>query len=622
MWSAFLGGTWVDLRSGDPDQDKLANSGGWGPERIVRAEVISALLLGARPAEPGRFPGLRLRGAKITGRLDLMGATIGHALVCEHCVFDAPLRFVEATTRTVRIVKSRLVSFNGARMRTEGILNFSGSVIESGVRLDRATIAEVTFRGASVGPDSDGTAIAANGITIDGHLECHDGFTADGTILLHNARLGGSFELSGARITCPQAAALMASEAVIGGRVDGAGMHVEGEVGFRNAQISGILRLSGAQLRNPGGRALSANSLVVGGGVWCGNGFRAEGAVTLVGARLNAYLTFEGAELSHPGGTALRLDRASIGDFDGSGLKVSAGTTSLVGTQVAARVNLKGATLENTTRPALVIEGAGINGTLVLEGLTARGEVRVSSTTIGGAVELKRADLSNPGGVALNLRLLHAAELVLLPELPVEGSVILDQARIVLYRDDPSRWPGQLHLDGLTYETLQPPLPARERLEWLSREPGGFQQQPYEQLASTYNRTGRPGDAVKVLLAKERRQRALKPLVGRVWGALQDVTVAYGYQPWRAVAWLAVLLTVGSIVYGLHPPLPLKAADPPHFNPVIYTLDLLLPIVDLGQKHSRNPAGAAQWLSYLLVLAGWILATTVATGIARVLRRQ
>ena len=55
---------------------------------------------------------------------------------------------------------------------------------------------------------------------------------------------------------------------------------------------------------------------------------------------------------------------------------------------------------------------------------------------------------------------------------------------------------------------------------------------------------------------------------------------------------------------------------------MIYTLDLLLPVVDLGQKHAFNPGGAEQWLSYALIAAGWLLVTTVAAGAARVLSRR
>jgi hypothetical protein len=110
--------------------------------------------------------------------------------------------------------------------------------------------------------------------------------------------------------------------------------------------------------------------------------------------------------------------------------------------------------------------------------------------------------------------------------------------------------------------------------------------------------------------------------LARTWSLLQDVTIGYGYQPWRAVAWLAILLAAGSITFAVAPPPPLGASTAPHFNSVIYTLDLLLPVVDLGQKHAFNPGGAEQWFSYLLVAAGWVLVTTVAAGAARVLSRR
>ena len=54
---------------------------------------------------------------------------------------------------------------------------------------------------------------------------------------------------------------------------------------------------------------------------------------------------------------------------------------------------------------------------------------------------------------------------------------------------------------------------------------------------------------------------------------------------------------------------------------IIYTLDLMLPVVNLGQKYAFNPGGPEQRLSYFLIAAGWTLATTVAAGAARVLQR-
>ncbi|MFF4803244.1 hypothetical protein ACFY1U_33325 [Streptomyces sp. NPDC001351] len=59
----------------------------------------------------------------------------------------------------------------------------------------------------------------------------------------------------------------------------------------------------------------------------------------------------------------------------------------------------------------------------------------------------------------------------------------------------------------------------------------------------------------------------------------------------------------------------------PPFQPAIYTLDLLLRLVDLGQERSYAPTGLTQWAAVALIGMGWLLATTVAAGASRVLRR-
>ena len=102
--------------------------------------MIRALLLGAAEAEPGYAPGVRLRGAWITGRLDVMGAVLTYPLVCEYCYFDEELRFVESSTRTVRIISSHLPALNGTRMRLDGILNLWASEIAGVLRLDQARL--------------------------------------------------------------------------------------------------------------------------------------------------------------------------------------------------------------------------------------------------------------------------------------------------------------------------------------------------------------------------------------------------------------------------------------------------------------------------------------------------
>jgi hypothetical protein len=97
--------------------------------------------------------------------------------------------------------------------------------------------------------------------------------------------------------------------------------------------------------------------------------------------------------------------------------------------------------------------------------------------------------------------------------------------------------------------------------------------------------------------------------------------VGYGYRPRRALAWLGLLLGIGSIVFSIALPPVLQPGVTPHFNGVIYTLDLLLPVVNLGQRQAFNPAGAEQWLPYILIAADWTLDTTVTAAAAPILRR-
>jgi hypothetical protein len=660
LWQAFPRGAWVDLRDGDRD-------------RAIRAEVISALLLGAADREPGYTPGVRIRGARVTGRLDLMGATVTWPLVCEYCYFEEELRFVESVTRTVRIVQSRLPAFNGTRMRLDGILNLWACEITGVLRLDQAKVTgQLCLRDAIIGDAAgpgDGEAVAAFGLTVDGGVEC-TALTTHGSFGMQVATITGGLDLHDARISCPGQWALLVDRGVIGGRLDGDGLRVEGGTRMYNTHIGASLVLRAATLLDPGRLALGGGGLTVAGGVFLTEGFSAEGEVSLIGAELSANLSLRGAVLSNPDGTALELANASVGVCHAPGLSCT-GQANLTGVRIAGDLDLRDAHFTgNVSGPVLSAEGASVGGALILAGVRTQGEVglrtvqvgqrvllmgaqlnnpggvalrlsraqvsadvfgdelvadgriRVAGATIGGELSLKQARISDPAGTALEAAGLHVAELSLRTAEPVQGLVDLQHAQIGILRDDSGSWPAQLSIDGLTYQALEPRLPARQRLGWLNRDPRGHQTQPYEQLAAHYTAIGQPGQAREVMYARERARRQAMPRLARAWSLAQDITVGYGYRPSRAVAWLAALLAAGSITFALHHPPALVPGQAPHFNAVVYTLDLLLPVVDLGQKHAFNPAGAEQWLSYLLVAAGWVLVSTVAAGAARVLTRR
>ena len=668
LWERFPRGAWVNLDDANTGSRDVGTTDPWGPDRMIRAEVIQALLLGADQTDPGFIPGVRLRGARITGRINLTGASIPAFLIYDHCQFDEEILLSECSTGAVRIVNSKFPAFDGTMMRVDGIISLKACSNVAVVRLEQARVTgQVCLADAAIGDNTSTVAVSADGMTVDGDVNCV-GLVTRGAVSMQGIQVTGSIDFTNARITRPGPRALAVGNASIGGRLIGRGLQVVGEALLHDTSVTRV-ELSGAHLHHPGGLALSGGGLVVRGGMFCGNGFTAHGPVSLVGARLGANLNFNKSTLTNPGEVALRLDRATIGNFDGSDLDCS-GWIRLVGARVASDASFERAQIDGGGAHAIVADGMKIDGTLRLAGMRAHGEVtirtgrvgqrliltdaqlvnpsgtalalsrteivsdlfcknirltgatRLTGVRVGGHLDLDQVRLIYPGGKALHGRAMQAGEFSLRPAEPIQGIVDLSHARVGVFRDDPSCWPAELVLDGFIYSAMEPQLPAKVRLNWLGRHNHGQPLQPYEQLAAYYNGLGQPAEARRILYVRERLQRTSQPPLARTWNFLQDVTVAYGYQPWRAAAWFALLLAVGSTIFTINPPPPFQTGAAPHFNAVIYTLDLLLPIVDLGQEHAFNPSGVEQWFSYLLIAAGWVLATTIAAGVARVISRR
>ncbi|MEU8330589.1 hypothetical protein [Micromonospora sp. NPDC048839] len=266
------------------------------------------------------------------------------------------------------------------------------------------------------------------------------------------------------------------------------------------------------------------------------------------------------------------------------------------------------------------LAGMRVGGTMHgHQGLRVDGELRLRRAEVSGEINLTDAVLLNPGGVALGAWGLRAGQLSLLPE-RIDGAVDLRHARVDVLRDDPDRWPAQLLLDGATYTALEPVGTTGERLNWLDRDPAGYRPQPYEHLARFLRQIGHEADARTVLLVRQRRRRRQLSPAGAAWGLLQDGLVGYGYRPTWAALWLLVLTALGTTIFSLNPPA--SGAGGTAFNPLVYTLDLLIPIVNFGQERAFGIGGRAQWLAYVLTAMGWILFTAVAGALTRTFNRS
>jgi hypothetical protein len=352
---------------------------------------------------------------------------------------------------------------------------------------------------------------------------------------------------------------------------------IEGRLWLLNAHLTGELTLTDAVLSHPGDWAVFAGGVVMEGGVFCRR-TTVHGGIRILGAQLNGGLHMEQAQLRRPGGVALLADHAVV-----SGLALS--------------------------------QGFSAEGTVSLRGAQITDQVTFDNAVLRG------------DGTALDCARMQAGVLVFTPAEPPSGLVDLQDARAVAVHDRNGVWPETVRLQGFTYgslhETGAPDTAAVERrVAWVRRQPG-YAAQPYEQLAAWYRQIGHDDDARRVLLAKQRHRRGTLPRPARLWGLLLDVTVGYGYRPWRAGLWLAALVLLGATVFAAHTPHATEPGQVPPFNAVVYTLDLLIPIGGLGQRTSWYwDGGAAAWLSYALIAAGWILTTAVLAGITRTLNRS
>jgi hypothetical protein len=356
-------------------------------------------------------------------------------------------------------------------------------------------------------------------------------------------------------------------------------------------------------------------------------------------------------------GRSITADGLTVGQDLQAEMLESYGELSLRGAQIGVSLSLRGSRLRNpygrrafnapqlTVQRTLYMTAAGLGGSGHTGGTTppygtsntptrgmrvqrfeCEGGVRLDDGRFGDAVDFSQARFVLDVGQELSLRRIQTPELRFLGEPPQRGRVVLSGARVVNLVDQSTSWPGPggLAMAGFTYETLIPRghFPLSRRLEWVAAATPEYAPDPYEQLAAALRAGGEDADAREVLLAKQRRRRETLPPAGKLWGYLQDWTVAYGYRPGRAAVWMAVLWAVGSVLFSHNRPEALKHGEEPHWNAALYALDLLLPVIDLGQDGRWNPAGRLQWAAAALILLGWMLATTIAAGASRLLRRS
>jgi hypothetical protein len=421
-----------------------------------------------------------------------------------------------------------------------------------------------------------------------------------------------------------------------------------------------------------------ADGLNVQGGLFLRNHFHAEGEVRLLGATIGADLDATGGTFRNSNGKALNAAGVNVTGsvFIKQGLNakgvaenkfVAEGEVVLVGATIGGELDAAGGTFRNPAKLALNAGRIEVAGSVYLRrGFSADGEVRLTSAEIKGQLavvdawidELKLESARVTG--TLFWRNIHKDHKDRHPDFPNKEwkpHLNLADAKAGALVDQEASWPekGRLILDGFVYGSVADgPIDAKTRLDWLHLQPDwlGFRPQPYEQLIAVLRQMGHEHQVAEVAIAKQNDLYDNGDL-GR-WGKFRSWVlchaVGYGYEPWRAFMWMAILVIVGALVFSVARLPSVRVMVPsdkeayesdqtvktplpqyyPRFHAFVYSLDVIFPF-DLGQKshwrlNDKQSSTLAYWLfefySLIQLFVGWVLLLVAAAVPAGLIKKD
>ncbi len=528
----------------------------------IDAATLRWLLLRAVDGS-GAASGLRLAGARIAGDLILDGLTLPFPILLRNC-------------------KLGRVSLEGAEMRTLRLQNCRCRGIE------------------------------ATRVHVTGALQLDQGFRCDGPIRMADATIGTDFNCHRGRFVNPGGRALLFDGTRIGGRALLRRAKFTGKVTAVNSRVEGGFSGSRSTFDNGGGVALSIERIRVNGWIF----FRdatAHGRLRLAGASTTSDLHLGRATVDQVprGKPALDLSRVDVG-----------GRLVLRETDCAGPVRLR---------------NASVRGDVELHSATLAHRVVLDSLSVGGRLTLLNTELG--GGDANGISLIGAkvtGRFRWRPrELPPHTKVNLAGACVGSLDDRGARWPQRgLMLEGFSYDTIRDvaskPGWLERRIAWVrsSQRKGRYSPQPYEQLIGVLRRGGHEQQAREVAMAKQDDLRELGDLAGpaRASNWVVGKALGHGYRVWPLAILALAVAAIGAALFEVFEADLVAVSgktDPPTFNAIAYSIDTLLPIIDLGQAGAWLPDGGwlAVWV-WLQVASGWILATFIGVGLTGLVRKD
>lgn len=643
LLQAVAAGEIVDFRVNRPAGNDPEQGSAWGPERTVRAAAIRAIAAETDTEFKVNAGGLKIAGAKIAGALDLEGAQIRCPLYFIGCFFEEPITLRDASAHTIFFHGSRVAAISAEGLRLRGSLFMRDGFHTTGVvDLTNAHIDGFVQCHGGLFENPEGITINGYGLTVDGHLNLRGGFHSKGMLSLLNARIRGQIILDGARLENPGRITLEGYELhAESSMFMRQGFYSTGMINLRSAHIGGDLEFQGGLFENPGRAAIDADGVRVAGILAMREGFRSVGEVRIRGASVGGVFECQGGRFDNPRGIALSAQGLDVhGHLRMADGFEASGKVDISNSQVGSSIDCAGGKFDDSIGSALDANDVVVNGSIILmAGFKATGLVSIRGAKITGGVYCRGGTFRNPRSTALSLQA-TTAKALMMDSMSIEGAIDLTSAAVDDLIDDAESWPapGNLMLDGFVYRRLTAgsPTSASARRQWLESATE-FRPQPYEQLARVLHEMGYEDDARRIGMAKQVTLRRSGRLgrAGWLWNLFLGATIGYGYRPWRALLWLVAVVALGIVLFssalssGLMVPTNRDAytlyersnrteltAGYPHFNALLYSLDLLVPGIELGQKScwflkERRPHDVGFGICYALALVYYIACLTL-----------
>jgi len=301
----------------------------WGEDRTIDAGLLIALCMGKKSVHP---KGIRIRGARITGSLDLESQNIPFPVHLEYCWIDEKIQLEGATLTALRLSGSRIPGLVGERL------------------------------------------------TLRNSLYINDGFFCEGEFILRDAVIAGSINGEKSTIRNPSQQALTLTRLRISGGIYLENASVDGEIHLTDAEIGSTFSCRGSQLRNEHNICINAIRAVIKGAVFLNN----HPAFPFVPPTLAPTTSLPENLVTPPPSSP--LTEPPPGAFSAKGL------ITLYQAQIGGSLEMQRAWLDNSD--ALVLRAIGIvvkGPVLLIEGFQSRGQIDFSIGNVGGSFECSNA---------------------------------------------------------------------------------------------------------------------------------------------------------------------------------------------------------------------------------------